>query len=172
MRRLLRWTFWACSLASPAGAGLRRFCWPRPVTIGWGASAYAPPVLAGQGSGIHPSFTWFIRIAYCWLIIAGLMSIWAAEADRHGGIWAHRAMPYGGFCGTIGFLDRAAHSAALWRVQALFSKRLMFLSLLLLQKDAHCASSANRWPRRAGSAGMEGAPFPRRAELSAVLCLH
>jgi len=36
-----------------------------------GASAYAPPYSPAKVQGIHPSFTWFIRIAYCWLIIAG-----------------------------------------------------------------------------------------------------
>jgi len=63
------------------------------VTIGWALQLTRRPYSPAKVQGIHPSFTWFIRIAYCWLIIAGLMSIWAAEADRHGGIWAHRAMP-------------------------------------------------------------------------------
>src|SRR6185503_9767539 len=37
--------------------------------------------------GIHPSFPYFIRMAYAWLVVAGCMSIWAAFGDIHGGIW-------------------------------------------------------------------------------------
>jgi uncharacterized protein involved in response to NO len=104
------------------------------VTIGWALQLTRRPYSPAKVQGIHPSFTWFIRIAYCWLIIAGLMSIWAAEADRHGGIWgASRHALTVGFAATMVFSIGPRILPHFGEVQALFSKRLMFLSLLLLQ---------------------------------------
>ncbi len=84
--------------------------------------------------GIHPSFPTFIRIAYAWLVIAGLMSIWAAFADEHGGIWgASRHALTVGFAATMVFTIGPRilpHFAGFYGV---FSKRLMFAALLLLQ---------------------------------------
>jgi hypothetical protein len=104
------------------------------VTIGWALQLTRRPHSPAKVQGIHPSFTWFIRIAYSWLIIAGFMSIWAAEADRHGGIWgASRHALTVGFAATMVFSIGPRILPHFGEVQALFSKRLMFLSLLLLQ---------------------------------------
>jgi uncharacterized protein involved in response to NO len=84
--------------------------------------------------GIHPSFPTFVRLAYAWLVIAGLMSIWAAFADIHGGIWgASRHALTVGFAATMVFTIGPRilpHFAGFYGV---FSKRLMFAALLLLQ---------------------------------------
>lgn len=84
--------------------------------------------------GIHPSFPFFVRIAYVWLVIAGAMSVWAASADAHGGIWgASRHALTVGFAATMVFAIGPRILPHFTGVRALFSKRLMLASLLLLQ---------------------------------------
>jgi hypothetical protein len=84
--------------------------------------------------GIHPSFPLFIRLAYAWLVIAGSMGIWAAFADQHGGIWgASRHALTVGFAATMVFAIGPRILPHFAGVHSIFSKRLMFLSLLLLQ---------------------------------------
>ncbi len=84
--------------------------------------------------GIHPSFPTFIRLAYAWLIVAGSMGIWAALADVHGGIWggSRHALTVG-FAATMVFAIGPRILPHFAGIQSIFSKRLMFLSLLLLQ---------------------------------------
>ncbi|MFY9856198.1 MAG: hypothetical protein WAK26_20205, partial [Terracidiphilus sp.] len=104
------------------------------VIIGWALQLTRRPHSPAKIQGIHPSFTWFIRMAYGWLIIAALMSIWAAQADLHGGIWgASRHALTVGFAATMVFSIGPRILPHFGEVRALFSKRLMFLSLLLLQ---------------------------------------
>jgi len=84
--------------------------------------------------GIHPSFPYFIRIAYAWLVIAGSMSVWAALADQHGGIWgASRHALTVGFAATMVFSIGPRILPHFCGIMRLFSTRLMFASLLLLQ---------------------------------------
>ena len=84
--------------------------------------------------GIHPSFPFFIRLAYGWLVIAASMGIWAAFADQHGGIWgASRHALTVGFAATMVFTIGPRILPHFAGVYSIFSKRLMFLSLLLLQ---------------------------------------
>jgi uncharacterized protein involved in response to NO len=84
--------------------------------------------------GIHPSFPYFIRIAYAWLVIAGGMSVWAAFADHHGGIWgASRHALTVGFAATMVFSIGPRILPHFCGITRLFSTRLMFASLLLLQ---------------------------------------
>ncbi len=92
------------------------------------------PQGAAKVQGIHPSFPFFVRIAYVWLVIAGAMSIWAALADVHGGVWgASRHALTVGFAATMVFAIGPRILPHFTGVRALFSKRLMFLALLLLQ---------------------------------------
>jgi uncharacterized protein involved in response to NO len=68
------------------------------------------------------------------LVIAGSMSIWAAFADQHGGIWgASRHALTVGFAATMVFSIGPRILPHFAGVHGIFSKRLMFLSLLLLQ---------------------------------------
>lgn len=84
--------------------------------------------------GIHPSFPSFIRIAYGWLVIAGGLSIWAACADQHGGIWgASRHALTVGFAATMVFAIGPRILPHFGGIYRLFSAPLMFLSLLFLQ---------------------------------------
>lgn len=84
--------------------------------------------------GIHPSFPTFIRLAYGWLIVAGSMSVWAAFADVHGGIWgASRHALTVGFAATMVFAIGPRILPHFAGIHSIFSKRLMFFSLLLLQ---------------------------------------
>ncbi len=117
--------------------------WARPATILLAASAIAivfalhlteRPHGSAKIQGIHPSFPAFIRLAYAWLVIAGLMSIWAGFADHHGGIWgASRHALTVGFAATMVFSIGPRILPHFAGIYAIFSKRLMFLSLVLLQ---------------------------------------
>ncbi len=84
--------------------------------------------------GIHSSFPSFIRIAYAWLVIAGSMSVWAAIADQNGGIWgASRHALTVGFAATMVFTIGPRILPHFAGIYSIFSKRLMFMSLVLLQ---------------------------------------
>jgi hypothetical protein len=50
-------------------------------------------------NGVHPSFPWFVRLAYAWLLIASALTVWAAAGDRAGGIWGASRHAV-----TVGFL--------------------------------------------------------------------
>ncbi len=89
---------------------------------------------AAKVQGIHPSFPIFARLPYAWLLIAACMSIWAALADVHGGIWgASRHALTVGFAAGMVFAIGPRILPHFTGIRALFSKRLMLLSLLLLQ---------------------------------------
>jgi uncharacterized protein involved in response to NO len=104
------------------------------ITIGFALHLAERPQGQAKVQGIHPSFPSFIRIAYAWLVVAGCMSIWAALADQHGGIWgASRHALTVGFAATMVFSIGPRILPHFAGVQAIFSKRLIFLSLLLLQ---------------------------------------
>lgn len=84
--------------------------------------------------GIHPTFPVWIRLAYFWLIVAGTMSVMAAFADVHGGLWgASRHALTVGFAATMVFTIGPRILPHFGGIEAIFSKRLMFLSLVLLQ---------------------------------------
>jgi len=84
--------------------------------------------------GIHPSFPVFIRIAYVWLVTAAAMSVWAAFSDQHGGIWgASRHALTVGFAATMVFSIGPRILPHFCGIMRLFSSRLMFASLMLLQ---------------------------------------
>jgi hypothetical protein len=84
--------------------------------------------------GVHPSLPVFIRLAYAWLVVAASMSIWAALADVHDGIWgASRHALTVGFAATMVFSIGPRILPHFGGVYNLFSKQLMLWSLLLLQ---------------------------------------
>jgi uncharacterized protein involved in response to NO len=117
--------------------------WTKPATILLALSAAAigfalhltqQPHGRPKVQGIHPGFPSFIRVAYVWLVIGGSMSVWAAFADQHGGIWgASRHALTVGFAATMVFSIGPRILPHFAGVHSIFSKRLMFLSLLLLQ---------------------------------------
>jgi uncharacterized protein involved in response to NO len=104
------------------------------VAIGFALHIMQRPHGQAKVQGIHPSFPTFVRIAYAWLVIAGSMSIWAALADQHGGIWgASRHALTVGFAATMVFAIGPRILPHFAGVYSIYSKRLMFLCLLLLQ---------------------------------------
>jgi hypothetical protein len=117
--------------------------WTKPATMLLALSAIAivfalhltqRPHGHAKIQGIHRSFPSFIRVAYVWLVIAGSMSIWAAFADSHGGIWgSSRHALTVGFAATMVFAIGPRILPHFAGIQNIFSKRLMFLSLLMLQ---------------------------------------
>jgi uncharacterized protein involved in response to NO len=83
--------------------------------------------------GLHPAFPFFVRGAYGWLAVASLLSVCAYTWDRHGGIWgASRHALTVGFLSTMVFAIGQRILPAFCGMKVLFSKRLMFASLLLL----------------------------------------
>ena len=130
-----------CLLIAGVAFGVSGF--PKPATILFAACAITilfalhlaeRPQGHPKTQGIHPSFPTFIRLAFTWLIVAGSMSVWAAFADIHGGIWgASRHALTVGFAATMVFAIGPRILPHFAGVHDIFSRRLMFLSLLLLQ---------------------------------------
>lgn len=83
--------------------------------------------------GVHRSFPAFIRIAYGWLIVSTALWVFAAWADRSGGIWgaARHALTVG-FISTMVFAIGQRVLPAFGGARGLYSSRLMFASLLTL----------------------------------------
>jgi uncharacterized protein involved in response to NO len=116
---------------------------PKPATTLFAFSAVAiglalrfaeRPHGRAKTQGVHPSFPTFARLPYLWLIVAALMSVWAAFADLHGGIWgASRHALTVGFAATMVFAIGPRILPHFAGIQNVFSKRLMFLSLFCLQ---------------------------------------
>ena len=121
--------------------------------------------------GIHPSFPFFVRTAYLWLLIAAGLSIWAARGDVHGGIWgASRHALTVGFAATMVFTIGPRILPHFAGVRALFSPRLMFLCLLFLQTGCtlRVVSEPLAYEGFSGSA-WQVLPVSGILELSAVL---
>ncbi len=94
---------------------------------------FEPTVQAPKTIGVHSSFPKFPRIAYAWLLIAAGLSVWAALADAHGGIWgASRHALTVGFLAVMVFAIGQRVLPAFCGARVLFSKNLMFASLALL----------------------------------------
>jgi hypothetical protein len=83
--------------------------------------------------GVHPSFPFFVRAAYVWLIVSALLSILAARWDTSGGLWgASRHALTVGFLASMVFAIGQRVLPAFCGMHVLFSPRLMFASLALL----------------------------------------
>lgn len=92
-------------------------------------SAHHPP----KTLNVHPSFPVFVRIAYVWLGIAALLTVWATGADRAGGIWgASRHALTVGFIAVMVFAIGQRVLPAFCGMKILFSPVLMLWSLLFL----------------------------------------
>lgn len=94
---------------------------------------FEPAERAAKIQGVHPSFPLFVRFAYIWLALSAVIAIWAAVADSEGGIGgASRHAVTVGFLGTMVFAIGQRILPEFCGARVLFSKRLMFGSLLLL----------------------------------------
>jgi hypothetical protein len=141
------------------------------IVIGLALHLAQQPLGNAKVQGIHPCFPSFIRIAYAWLVIAGCMSILAALADRRGDIWgASRHALTVGFTATMVFSIGPRILPHFAGVRAIFSKRLMFLSLLLLQTGCLLRVSSEPLAYEGFlSAAWKVLPISGMLELSAVL---
>lgn len=83
--------------------------------------------------GVHRSFPFFVRMAYGWLLVAGLLGIGAAHWDSSGGIWGASRHAL-----TVGFIAVMVLSVgqrilpAFAGMRLLWSTGLMFAGLALL----------------------------------------
>jgi uncharacterized protein involved in response to NO len=91
--------------------------------------AQQPPQLRG----VHPAFPVFIRLCYLWLLVAAVISAWAATADLNGGIWgaSRHALTVGFLAGMI-FAIGPRILPAFCGGRQLFSPALMFAACSML----------------------------------------
>jgi uncharacterized protein involved in response to NO len=83
--------------------------------------------------GVHRSFPFFVRMAYGWLLVAGLLGIGAARWDASGGIWgASRHALTVGFIAMMVLAVGQRILPAFAGMRLLWSTRLMFAALVLL----------------------------------------
>lgn len=92
-----------------------------------------PSVRSPKLIGVHPTFPFFVRLAYVWMIMAAILSLWASRADRAGGIWgASRHALTVGFISTMVFAIGPRVLPYFAGFVRIFSTRLMFAALALL----------------------------------------
>jgi len=86
-----------------------------------------------KNTGVHPSFSMFIRIGYIWLTLATVLGICAAYFDRNNG-WtgASRHALTVGFISTMVFAVGQRILPAFAGMRVLYSPRMMLTCLLLL----------------------------------------
>lgn len=91
------------------------------------------PVQPPKTDGVHPSFPFFIRAAYAWLLMASGLWLFAAWEDQSGGIWgaARHALTVG-YISTMVFAIAQRVLPAFGRGRVLYSPRMMFASLATL----------------------------------------
>jgi uncharacterized protein involved in response to NO len=96
-------------------------------------NVFEPSKHPAKTQGIHPSFPFFVRLCYVWLLAAAVLSMWAASADTNGGIWgASRHALTVGFLASMIFAIGQRVLPAFCGMRQLFSSRLMFAALLTL----------------------------------------
>lgn len=98
-----------------------------------GLRVWHPAVQPAKLHNIHPSFPYFLRIAYGWLVIASLLGCLAALEDSSGGLWgASRHAITVGFVAVMVFTIGQRILPAFCGMRLLWSSELMFWSLALL----------------------------------------
>jgi uncharacterized protein involved in response to NO len=104
------------------------------VAAGNALRLFEPAVQPPKTRGVHASFPAFVHLAYMWLVAAALLGLWAAyAAGETAGIWgASRHAFTVGFIATMVFCVGQRVLPAFSGMRHLFSPRLMFFGLLLL----------------------------------------
>lgn len=98
-----------------------------------GIRIFSSPERPPKVRGVHPTFPWFVRSAYAWLLIAGALGVWAADSANAAGLWgASRHALTVGFFSMMVFGIGQRILPAFSGMRHLFSPRLMFASMLLL----------------------------------------
>ena len=99
---------------------------------------FEPAAKPAKTINVHRSFPIFIRIAYGWLLIASLLTVWASVAGEAAGIWgASRHALTVGFIAAMIFCVGQRVLPSFCGMRVLWSPRLMLLMLILLM--AGCA---------------------------------
>jgi hypothetical protein len=112
-----------------AAALLMVACATATVALNIFETAQKPPLL----QGVHPSLGFFIRACYVWLLLAPMLSMWAATGDRNGGIWgASRHALTVGFLAAMIFAIGPRIVPAYCGGRQLFSPRLMLAACAAL----------------------------------------
>jgi hypothetical protein len=94
---------------------------------------FEPPQKPAKTRGVSPSFPYFVRGAYAWLLVAAALGVYAANSDANGGIWgASRHALTVGFLATMVFAIGQRVLPAFCGMRLLFNKELMFASLAVL----------------------------------------
>ena len=92
-----------------------------------------PSSRPAKTTGVHPSFPFFVRLAYVWLLVAAALSVRASWSDVNGGIWgASRHALTVGFLSTMVFAIGQRILPAFCGARILYSPRLMLASLAAL----------------------------------------
>ncbi len=98
-----------------------------------GLRMFEPAIREPKTRGLHPSFPYFVRMAYGWLLVAATLGIAAAKWDSSGGIWgASRHALTVGFIAAMVLCVGQRILPAFAGMRALWSTRLMFTSVALL----------------------------------------
>ena len=98
-------------------------------TVIYALRLFVAPQQLAKTRGVHPSYPWFIRSAYVWLVIAGALGIWAAQYEAAAGIWgASRHALTVGFIAMMVFCVGQRILPAFAGMKLLFSPRLMLLA--------------------------------------------
>ncbi len=91
------------------------------------------PAAPAKTQGVHKSFPIFVRSAYAWLLVAGVLTIWASRMENASGLWgASRHALTVGFLGIMVFSIGQRVLPAFSGMRLLFSTKLMFLALATL----------------------------------------
>ena len=124
----------------------------------WERSVNPPKLL-----NIHLSFAIFIRFTYVWLLLSCLLALLAMPLDRSGGIWgASRHALTVGFVAGMVFTIGQRILPAFCGMRVLWSKRLMFWSLLLLYSGCSLRVDRNLWPMKSfGRLHGSSCPIPQ-----------
>jgi uncharacterized protein involved in response to NO len=94
---------------------------------------FEPSIHEPKIRGVHSSFPVFVRMAYGWLLVAGLLGVAAARWDESGGIWgASRHALTVGFIAVMVFSVGQRILPAFAGMRLLWSPRLMFAALALI----------------------------------------
>ncbi len=95
---------------------------------------FEPSIKKPKVAGIHPSFPYFVRIAYVWLIVAAALGIWAEfSGSLSPGIWgASRHALTVGFIAAMVFSVGQRVLPSFCGMRILASPKLMFAGLALL----------------------------------------
>ncbi len=94
---------------------------------------FEPAIHPAKTRGVHPTFPYFVRASYAWLLIAAVLGVAAALRDTSGGIWgASRHALTAGFIAVMVLSVGPRILPAFAGMRPLCSTRLMFAALALL----------------------------------------